>query len=273
MERSVAVRPGASIAEPIRALLVDDEPLALRKLRRLLAGERDVQIIGECSDGRGAAAAIRRQVPDLVFLDIQIPEWDGFEVLENLSGDELPVIVFVTAYDEHALRAFDAHALDYLLKPVARDRFRESLDRARVRVRERRAAGLVDERLLALKAERDAAAIGRRSLTRIAVKSSGGAFFVRPEEVDWIEAADNYVRLHVGATSHLVRESLRTLEIKLDSRMFLRVHRSAIVNVDAIRELQPWFHGDHVMILRSGARLTCSRRYDERLRQMLANDV
>jgi two-component system, LytTR family, response regulator len=258
---------------PIRAILVDDEPLALRKLRRLLSGERDVHIIDECSEGRQAAAAIRRHTPDLVFLDIQIPELDGFEVLAALGEDELPVIVFVTAYDEHALRAFDAHALDYLLKPVTRERFRESLDHARARVRERRAAGIVDERLLALKAERDARTSANRHLTRIAVKSGGSAFFVRPEEVDWIEAADNYVRLHVGATSHLVRESLRMLEAKLDSRMFLRVHRSAIVNVDAIRELQPWFHGDHVMILRSGARLTCSRRYDERLRLMLANDV
>jgi two-component system LytT family response regulator len=185
------------------------------------------------------------------------------------------VIVFVTAYDEHALRAFDAHALDYLLKPVARDRFRESLDRARVRVSERRAAGVVDGRLLALHSERasNRAASSERRLTRIAVKNGGRAFFVRAEEVDWIEAADNYIRLHVGGATHLVRESLRTLEAKLDPRLFLRVHRSAIVNIDAIRELQPWFHGDHVVILRSGARLPCSRRYDERLRQMLANDV
>lgn len=271
MERSSARTP-AYTAAPIRALLVDDEPLALRKLRRLLSGERDIQIIAECSDGREAAAAIRLQKPDLVFLDIQIPELDGFQVLETLGADELPVIVFVTAYDEHALRAFDAHALDYLLKPVARERFRDSLDRARDRVCQRRVAGAVDERLLALHAERHAAQ-APRYLTRIAVKSSGRAFFVRVEEVDWIEASDNYARLHVGATSHLVRETLRTLESKLEPSAFLRVHRSAIVNVDAIRELQPWFHGDHVLILRSGARLTCSRRYDERLRQMLANDI
>ena len=257
----------------IRALLVDDEPLALRKLRRLLAGERDVQIVAECSEGREAAAAIREHAPDLVFLDIQIPELDGFEVLDTLGRDELPVVVFVTAYDEYALRAFDAHALDYLLKPVARERFRETLERARGRVRERRAAGVIDDRLLALHAERQAVPSPARYLTRIAVKSAGRAYFVRTEEIDWIEAADNYARLHAAGTSHLVRETLRTLEAKLDPQAFLRVHRSAIVNVDAIRELQPWFHGDHVMILRSGARLTCSRRYDERLRQMLANDV
>jgi two-component system, LytTR family, response regulator len=258
---------------PIRAVLVDDEPLALRRLRRLLAGERDIQIVDECTDGKKAAEAIGRHAPDLVFLDIQIPELDGFQVLESLSAEQLPVVVFVTAYDEHALRAFDAHALDYLLKPVARERFRESLDRARERVLERRAAGVVDARLLALHGERVAHRDDGRSLTRIAVKGSGRAFFVRTDDVDWIEAADNYVRLHVGPTSHLVRESLRTLEGKLDPELFLRVHRSAIVNIDAIRELQPWFHGDHVIILRSGTRLTCSRRYDERLRQMLANDV
>jgi two-component system LytT family response regulator len=272
MERSSASRAAAWSAAPIRALLVDDEPLALRRLRRLLAGERDVQIVAECSDGNEAAASIRRHAPDLIFLDIQIPEMDGFQVLEALQADELPVIVFVTAYDEYALRAFDAHALDYLLKPVGRDRFRESLDRARDRVRERRVAGVVDERLLALRATRQNDA-SRRCLTRIAVKSDNRAFFVRADDVDWIEAADNYVRLHVGATVHLVRETLRAMETKLDARTFLRVHRSVIVNVDAIRELQPWFHGDHVMILRSGARITCSRRYDERLRQMLANDV
>jgi two-component system LytT family response regulator len=272
MERSAVLRANAPAAAPIRTLLVDDEPLALRKLRRLLASERDLQVVGECGDGRDASEAIRRQAPELVFLDIQIPELDGFQVLESLRRDELPVIIFVTAYDQHALRAFDAHALDYLLKPVARERFQESLDRARQRVRERRVAGVVDERLLSLRAEYktiDRAA----SLTRIAVRNDGRAFFVRTEDVDWIEAADNYVRVHVGATSHLVRETLRALEAKLDARSFLRVHRSAIVNVDAIRELQPWFHGDHIVILRSGARLTCSRRYDERLRQMLANDV
>ncbi|HEX4468687.1 MAG TPA: LytTR family transcriptional regulator DNA-binding domain-containing protein [Gemmatimonadaceae bacterium] len=275
MERSSATRATLRSAPALRVLLVDDEPLALRKLRRMLSTERDIQIVAECADGKAAAEAIRRHGPDLVFLDIQIPELDGFQVLDSLSAEELPVIVFVTAYDEHALRAFDAHALDYLLKPVARDRFRESLERARTRVSERRAAGVVDARLLALHSDRvsSRAAPSGRCLTRIAVKNGGRAFFVRADEVDWIEAADNYIRLHVGAATHLVRESLRTLEGKLDPRSFLRVHRSAIVNIDAIRELQPWFHGDHVVILRSGARLTCSRRYDERLRQMLANDV
>jgi two-component system, LytTR family, response regulator len=273
MERSGATRAALRPATALRVLLVDDEPLALRKLRRLLSPERDIQIVAECADGRAAAESIRRHAPDLVFLDIQIPELDGFQVLDALTAEELPVIIFVTAYDEHALRAFDAHALDYLLKPVGRERFRESLDRARARIMERRAAGIVDSRLLALHRERGSAHAAAQCLTRIAVKNSGRAFFVRTGEVDWIEAADNYVRLHVGATTHLVRESLRTLEAKLDQRIFLRVHRSAIVNIDAIRELQPWFHGDHVIILRSGARLTCSRRYDERLRQMLANDI
>lgn len=284
MERSVPARALARPATFVRAVLVDDEPLAVRKLRRLLATERDVEIVAECADGRSAAEAIRRHAPDLVFLDIQIPEMDGFQVIESLPADRLPVVVFVTAYDEHALRAFEVHALDYLLKPVARDRFRDALARAREQVLQRRVAGIIDPRLLALRGdgdqargrERAAPSEGRleqRHLARIAVKAGGRAYFVKTTEIEWIEAADNYARLHTGTTQHLVRESLRTLEAKLDPRSFLRVHRSAIVNVEAIRELQPWFHGDHVVILRSGARLMCSRRYDERLRTMLANDV
>jgi two-component system LytT family response regulator len=277
MERNAVSRAQSRGAPVIRTVLVDDEPLALRKLRRLLAGERDVEVIAECTDGRGAAETIRRQTPDLVFLDIQIPELDGFEVVESLPTQRLPVIVFVTAYDEHALRAFDVHALDYLLKPVGRERFREALGRARERVLQRRIAGVIDPRLLAFQdarhARRGSATEPGRHLSRIAIKHEGRAYFVRADEIDWVEASDNYVRLHTGATSHLLRESLRALEAKLDPRIFLRVHRSAIVNVDAIRELQPWFHGDHVVILRSGARLMCSRRYDERLRQMLANDL
>ena len=278
MERSASTRSGRaatpSTRPAMRVVLVDDEPLALRRLRRLLAGERDVEIVAECGDGRSAAEEIGRLVPDLVLLDIQIPELDGFGVLAALPADRLPVIVFVTAYDEHALRAFEVHALDYLLKPVARDRFREALDRARERVLERRLAGVIDPRLLALHAERrsDAGAeLPARYLSRIAVKQDGRAYFVRIEEIDWLEAADNYVRIHTRDTGHLLRETLRSLEAKLDPRLFVRVHRSAIVHVDAIRELQPWFHGDQLLILRSGARLMCSRRYDERLRRMMAN--
>src|SRR5206468_9154106 len=168
---------------------------------------------------------------------------DGFEVVESLPADRLPVIIFVTAYDEHALRAFDVHALDYLLKPVARERFREALDGARERVLQRRVAGVIDSRLLAFRGSRATPAgdapDATRHLTRIAVKAGGRAYFVRADEIDWIEASDNYARLHTGATTHLLRESLRTLEAKLDPRTFLRVHRSAIVNVDAIRELSP----------------------------------
>jgi two-component system LytT family response regulator len=278
MERNGAPRAAARPAPAMRTVLVDDEPLAVRKLRRLLSGERDVEIVAECADGRSAAETIRQLNPDLLFLDIQIPELDGFEVVESLPADRLPVIIFVTAYDEHALRAFDVHALDYLLKPVARERFREALDGARERVLQRRVAGVIDSRLLAFRGSRatpasDSSDGAPRHLSRIAVKAGGRAYFVRADEIDWIEASDNYARLHTGATTHLLRESLRTLEAKLDPRTFLRVHRSAIVNVDAIRELQPWFHGDHIVILRSGARLMCSRRYDERLRRMLGNEV
>jgi two-component system LytT family response regulator len=250
----------------LRALIVDDEPLARERVRTLLAAEPDVVVAGECGSGGEAVAAILMDRPDLVFLDVQMPELDGFGVLERVreAGAELPAVVFVTAYDAHALRAFEVHALDYLLKPFDRERFTRALARAREALARREADGL-DERLATLLAARSA----RPYATRLAVKSGGRVRLVKAEEVDWIEAASNYVRLHVGGERHLLRETMAALEARLDPERFVRIHRSTIVNLDRVRELEPYFHGDYVVKLHDGRRLTLSRTYRERLEERL----
>ena len=241
----------------IRALIVDDEPLARQRIRTLLEADPDVEVVGECADGRSAVAAVREQAPDLLFLDVQMPLLDGFGVLAALGAGPLPVVIFVTAHDRYALRAFEVHALDYLLKPFDRERFRTALGRAKAQVR-REPDGDVSRRLLALLRDVQQA---RKPLERLVVKSGGRVYFVRTEDIDWIEAAGNYVRLHVGKEAHLLRESMAGLEARLDAGRFLRIHRSTIVNIEHIRELQPAFHGDYAVILRDGTQLTLSRSY------------
>src|SRR5919202_5517193 len=250
----------------IRTLIVDDEPPARTRLRTLLAAEDDIEIVGECSDGPEALEVIARRAPQLVFLDVQMPEMDGFELLRALDPSQLPVIIFVTAYDGYALRAFEVHALDYLLKPFDRERLRVALARARAQLTHDGLTAL-DSRLLALLGELKAE---RRSVERFAVKSGPRVLLVRVADIDWIEAAGNYVRLHVRAESHLLRESMKNIEAKLPPNMFLRIHRSAIVNIDRIRELQPWFHGEYVVILRDGTRLIASRAFCGRLHELLS---
>jgi two-component system LytT family response regulator len=248
----------------IRALIVDDEPLARQRVARLLQDESDVEIVGECADGGEAVAVIRDKKPDLVFLDVQMPVLDGFGVLEALSPEEMPAIIFVTAYDRYALRAFEYNALDYLLKPFDRDRFRKALDRARAQLgrptpREdaQQIVGAIEE----FKSE-------GKALERLVVKSAGRVFFLRVEEIDWIEAAGNYVKLHVGKETHLLRDTMSSLEGRLDPRRFLRIHRSTMVNIERIQELQPLFHGDYVVILRDGTQLNLSRGYRPRLQEV-----
>jgi two-component system LytT family response regulator len=251
----------------IRTLIVDDEPLARQRIRTLLEGDPDIEVLGECADGRLAVKAVRDQHPDLLFLDVQMPALDGFGVLEALAGQRLPAVIFVTAHDRYALRAFDVHAVDYLLKPFDKDRFRTALERAKGQIR-RDQGGAVDQRLLdLLKDVREA----KKPLERLVVKSSGRVYFVRVEDIDWIEAAGNYVRLHVGKEDHLLRESMAGLEARLDGTRFLRIHRSTIVHVERIRELQPAFHGDYAVILRDGTELTLSRGYRDRLRELLGD--
>jgi two-component system, LytTR family, response regulator len=252
-----------------RVLIVDDEPLARERLRTLLSDEPGMEIAGEAADGASAADAIRALSPDLVFLDVQMPGSTGFDVIERVGADKMPFVVFVTAYDRYALRAFDVHALDYLLKPFDRDRFRQAIARARQQL-ERRTGGDIERRLMALVKDLKPA---QSRVDRFVVKSGGRVFFVRNDEIDWIEAAGNYVKLHVGTDSHLFRETMNSVEARLDPDLFFRIHRSHIVNIERIRELQPWFNGEYVVFLKNGTRLTLSRGYRERLQERVGRTI
>ena len=249
----------------IRALLVDDEPLARERLRMLLASEDWIDIIGEAGDGQTAVAAIRKLQPDLVFLDVEMPNASGFDVVEAIGAGRMPFIIFVTAYDKYAIRAFDVHAVDYLLKPFDRDRFTQALARARQQI-ERQTGGELERRLLELVKDLKPSP---QKLDRFVVKAGGRVFFVRSEEIDWIEAAGNYVKLHVGSDAHLFRETMNALEARLNPDIFYRVHRSHIVNIERVRELQPWFNGEYVVFLKDGTRLTLSRGYREKLQEKI----
>jgi two-component system, LytTR family, response regulator len=260
----------------IRALIVDDEPLARRKIRRLLRAAPDVVVAGECGTGPDAVAAIRALAPDLVFLDVQMPGLDGFGVLDALPPGRAPAVVFTTAYDEYAVRAFEVRALDYLVKPFARARFEEALRRARAALHDRPAgAAGADPRVAALLEELRAELRAERARPeRLVAREDGRIRLVPLADVAWIEAAGNHARVHTaGGGTHLLRESMAALEARLDPRRFVRVHRSAIVSVAHVRELQPWFRGDLVVLLRDGTRLTLSRTHRERLREALGESV
>jgi two-component system LytT family response regulator len=248
----------------MRVLIVDDEPLARRGVRARLMAMPDVEITGEADSGMKAVSEIERLRPDVVLLDVQMPELDGFGVIETVGVENMPAIVFVTAYDEYALQAFEVNAVDYLLKPFDRERFQKALARARAHVG--RQADDINRRLLALI---QGLKVPQGYLERLVIRSSGRIFFLKAEEIDWIEAAGNYVRLHTGKESHLLRETMNSLEQKLDPARFLRIHRSTIVRIDRIAELQPLFHGDYVVVLQGGTRLTLSRGYRERLSGIL----
>ena len=247
-----------------KTLIVDDERLSRRRIRRLLSLEPDCEVIGECANGAEAVAALESLCPDILFLDVQMPELNGFEVVRALTRAR-PLIIFTSAYDEYALRAFEVFAFDYLLKPFDGRRFRASLHRAKARVTQDR-AGNPDRRLFELF---ESLARVRRSPDRIAVRNNGRVVFVRLEEIDWIEASDNYVCLHCGRETHVVRETMGELESRLDPAQFLRVHRSAIVNLDRIKELKPWFRGDYRVILRDGTELTLTKSHREKLESKL----
>ena len=239
----------------IRTLVVDDEPVARARVLSLLRNESDIEVIGECESGPQALSAIESTSPDLVFLDIQMPQMDGVALARTL-GEAMPAVVFVTAYDEYALRAFEVHALDYLLKPFSAERFKSALMHARQHLSSRRALGT-----------REAAGAERRD--RLVIKSSGRIYFVRIREIDWCEAAGNYVRLHVGPQTHLVRGTMGHIESQLDPAQFVRVHRSTIVNVDRIQELRSSFNGEYVILLSDKTRLTLSRGYRDGLQTKL----
>jgi two-component system, LytTR family, response regulator len=272
-------------ATPLRVLIVDDEPLARRGIRARLAGDPDVDIVGEAGSGRAAVRAIRELQPDLVFLDVQMPGLDGFGVLAEIGAERMPLTIFVTAYEQHALRAFDAHALDYLLKPLEDERFATALERARRRVAEHRSSEF-GRRLSALLAEAGAhagadpasapvesTAGGNGYLSRFVVRTSGRVLLVPAEEVDWIEATGDYVRLHAGSNAHLVRERISKLAERLDPTLFARIHRSTIVNVSRIREFQPYFNREYIVVLKNGTRLKLSRKYRDSLTALFGDDL
>jgi two-component system LytT family response regulator len=252
-----------------RVLIVDDEPLARERLRMLLQDEQGIDVVGEAGDAATAAESIAALSPDLVFLDVQMPGATGFDVISAVGADKMPMVIFVTAYDRYALRAFEVHALDYLLKPFDRDRFRHALGRAR-RQLDGRSSGDLERRLLAIVNDLKPSH-GR--VDRFVVKAGGRVFFVRADEIDWIEAAGNYVKLHVGNDTHLFRETMNAVEARLDADMFFRIHRSHIVNIERIRELQPWFNGEYVVFLKNGTRLTLSRGYREKLQERVGRPI
>ena len=253
-----------------RVLIVDDEPLARERIRTLLEEDPAFELVGEAADGTAGAESILALQPDLVFLDVQMPGADGFDVIDAVGADKMPFVVFVTAYDRYALRAFDVHALDYLLKPFDRDRFREALGRAQAQIDRNHKNGDIERRLAAIVQDLKPA---RARTDRFVVKSGGRIFFVRTAEIDWIEAAGNYVKLHVGSDSHLIRETMNAVEAKLSPDMFVRIHRCHIVNIEQVRELQPWFNGEYVVFLKNGTRLTLSRGYRERLQERVGKTI
>jgi two-component system LytT family response regulator len=252
--------------EKIRTMIVDDEPLARRGIRAQLKEEKDIEIVSECRNGSEAVAAIEKQSPDLVFLDVQMPELDGFGVLDAVGVEHMPAVIFVTAYDRYALRAFEVHALDYLLKPFDDERFGKAVQRARRQI-ERKSIDDLSSRLQGLLDDLQSA---RKYVERLVVKSPGRIFFLSVAEIDCIEAADNYVRLHAGRESHLLRETMSSLEKKLDPAQFLRVHRSRIVNLRKIKELQPLFRGEYDITLRDGTRVESGRGYRERIQKLFS---
>src|SRR5262249_36594003 len=252
----------------------DDEAAGRGNLRGLLKGGPDGELVKECGNGRDAVCQIRALQPDLVFLDVQMPELDGFEVLENLTGHPLPIIIFVTAYDQYALKAFEVSALDYLLKPFDDARFDRALAQARRQIEQQDASEL-GRKLLALMGAREvkADAPPPRYLTRLMVKTAGRVIFIRAEEIDWIEACDNYLRLHAGGKAHLLRQTMNELEATLNPEQFARIHRSTIVNLDRVKELRAHFNGEHLVILQDGKELKLSRGRKEWLERLLGAGV
>ncbi|MFA6469964.1 MAG: LytTR family DNA-binding domain-containing protein [Bacteroidota bacterium] len=244
----------------IRAIIVDDEPLAREKVQLFAKDETDIDIVGVCSNGHEAVASYQKNKPDLLFLDIQMPEINGFDVLKSITTHPLPGIIFITAFDEFALRAFEFHALDYLLKPYDRERFHKAVEHARGSLLSRTQSEVATEQIKALL---ESVKNTPASLDRLIVKTNGRIIFLRMEEIDWMEAAGNYVKLHVGSESHLVRETMNKLEVQLNPRKFLRIHRSTIINIEKIKELQPYFNGEYKVILQNNTQVILSRGFRE----------
>ena len=258
----------------IRTLIVDDEPEARLGLLSLLESDGDITVIGECSGGNEALEAIRLYKPDLVLLDIQMPDMNGFEVIRSIEADVLPLVIFVTAYDQYSLKAFEVHAVDYVLKPFTNRRFYEAIAQAKQKIRSQKDLSKLTERMNALLAKFDEHSplipkVAPAYLQRIAVKEGDRITFLNVEHIDWIEAADNYICIHTGRKKYLLRSKLRDIEKQLDPNHFLRIHRSRIVRIDGIREMVPMGSGDCILILKDGTELTSSRTYREKRKQLL----
>ena len=239
----------------IRAVIVDDEPLARQSVRRFLKYHADVEVLDECSDGQSAVHAILANKPDLVFLDVQMPELDGFGVVNRIGPERMPGTIFVTAYDQYALAAFDATALDYLLKPFGKARFDRALARARERIALHESCESIQRFLEAM----GSTGTSRNYVDRLAVTENERIVFVKTADIEWIESAGNYVRLHARSGPHEIRETLSSLANRLNPREFVRIHRSALVNFQYVKEVHPWFHGYHLVVLESGQKLRMSR--------------
>ena len=253
----------------IRVVVADDELLARKFIRRMLKQDPEVEVVAECSNGAEAVATIRKEKPDLVFLDVQMPEMDGFAVLDAVRLDHLPEIVFTTAYESYAIRAFELHALDYLLKPFDQVRFKAALKYAKERFHSQHE----EDKRLQVGTLLESIRAQQEYLDRIIIRADGRITFLHTREIDWIEADDKYVHLHTGKSARMVRQTLAAIEGQLDPKKFLRVHRSAMVNVDRIKELQPLFNGEHSLILDDGTRLTLSRKYKDKLFELLGKPL
>jgi two-component system LytT family response regulator len=254
---------------PTRVLIVDDEPLARAHMRELLAEAGGAEVIGECGDGREAVRRILAEAPDLVLLDVQIPELDGFGVVREIGAARMPMVIFVTAYDEYALQAFDVSALAYLLKPVSRERFSSALDRARALMR----GSSTNETASRLGKLLERMSEARPHSDRLSIKVDGRVLFVGVDEIDWLEADDNHVKVHLGQRTLQVRSTMASFEKRLPRGKFLRIHRSTMVNIRRIAEVQPWFAGDYVFILVGGARLTSGRSYRQAIHEFMDHQL
>ncbi len=246
---------------------MDDESWARRRIATLLKAEEGVEIVGECEGGAEAVWAIAEQAPDLVFLDVQMPEVDGFDVIEAVGVDRMPLVIFATAYDKYAIQAFDARALDYLLKPFDEERFRKALERARKELNDRTPVEKTLRTLL------DSLRRSPPYLQRLVVRSGGRIVFLKAPDIDWIEASGNYVTLHAGKESHMLRTTMNALEPKLDCAQFVRIHRSTIVNLDRVREIQPWFRGEQTLIMKDGTQLSVGRAFRDKMLQVAGNTL
>jgi two-component system, LytTR family, response regulator len=260
------------ITPAIRTIIADDEHLARQKLRLLLGSEPGVQVVAECQNGEETVDAVRQHKPDLLLIDIRMPDMDGFEVLGKIVADEMPSIVFTTAYDQFAIRAFDARALDYLLKPFEQERLHEAIERTRAELLKSHNLNLTS-RILNLVTKGESRSESRLVDDRMVIRAGGKVVFIDVKEIDWIEAAANYVKLNVGRESYLLREGIGSISERLDPDRFVRIHRSVLVNVSKIKELQPCDSGEYIAVLKNGKELSCSRGYRAQLQRVIGKNI